>query len=73
MENVVIKIADVVEVVVSTRVSTVTYAEAIGNAQTVVIRGIQVPYLSLQDLILSNQTHRDQDRADVERVRRLLP
>jgi hypothetical protein len=35
--------------------------------------GVQVPYLSLQDLIRSKQTYRDQDRADVERLRRLLP
>ncbi|HEY5811661.1 MAG TPA: hypothetical protein VIT23_03290 [Terrimicrobiaceae bacterium] len=73
VENVVIKIADEVEVDVSTKAWTVTYAEAIGNAQMVVINGIRVPYLSLQDLIRSKQTYRDQDRADVERLRRLLP
>ena len=32
---------------------------AIGNAQTAVIEGVQVPYLSLQDLIRSKQTYRD--------------
>jgi hypothetical protein len=72
-ENVVVKIADEVEVDVSTKAWTVTYAEAIGNAQTVVIEGVQVPYLSLQDLIRSKQTYQEQDRADVERLRRLLP
>ena len=73
VENVVIKIADEVEVDVSTKAWTVTYAEAIGNAQTALIEGVQVPYLSLQDLIRSKQTYQDQDRADVERLRRLLP
>ena len=72
-ENVVVKVADEVEVDVSTKAWTVTYAEAVGNAQTAVIEGVQIPYLSLQDLIRSKQTYRDQDRADVERLRRLLP
>jgi hypothetical protein len=72
-ENVVVKIADEVEVDVSTKAWTLTYAEAIGNAHTAVIGGVEVPYLSLQDLIRSKETYREQDRADVERLRRLLP
>ena len=52
-ENVVVKVADEVEVDVSTKAWTVTYAEAVGNAQTAVIEGVQIPYLSLQDLIRS--------------------
>ena len=72
VENVVVKIADEIEVDVSTRAWTVSYAEAIGNAQTVIIEGVQIPYLSLPDLIRSKQTYRDQDKADVERLRRLL-
>lgn len=32
---------------------------------------IQIPFLSLDDLIRSKLTHRDQDRVDVERRRRL--
>jgi predicted nucleotidyltransferase len=71
-ENVVIKIADEVEVDVSTEAWTVTYADAIENARSAVIGGVRVPYLSLQDLIRSKQTYREQDRADVERLRRLL-
>ncbi len=71
-ENVVIKIADEVEVDVSVRAWTVTYAEAIPNALSVDIEGTRIPYLSLPDLIRSKQTHRDQDRADIERLRRLL-
>lgn len=71
-ENVVIKIADEVEVDVSTQAWTVTYDEAVGNACEVRIEGVRVPYLSLKDLIRSKQTHRLQDQADVERLRRLL-
>jgi Aminoglycoside-2''-adenylyltransferase len=72
-ENAVVKIADEVEVDVTTKAWTVTYAEAIENARSAIIGGVQVPYLSLQDLIRSKQTYREQDRADVERLRRLLP
>ncbi len=72
-ENIVIKIADEVEVDVSTRAWTVTYAEAVPNALRAEVDGVTVPYLSLPDLIRSKQTHRDQDRVDVEMLRRLLP
>ena len=72
-ENIVIKIADEVEVDVSTRAWTVTYAEAFPNALSAEVDGVTVPYLSLPDLIRSKQTHRDQDRVDVELLRRLLP
>ncbi len=72
-ENIVIKIADEVEVDVSTRAWTVTYAEAAPNALKAEVDGVAVPYLSLPDLIRSKQTHRDQDRVDVEILRRLLP
>ena len=71
-ENVVIKIADEVEVDVSTRAWTVTYAEAAPNALKIMVDGVAVPYLSLPDLIRSKQTQRDQDRIDVETLRRLL-
>ena len=73
VENLVVKIADEVEVDVSTRAQKVTYAEAIPNAQYAEIDGVKIPYLSLPDLIRSKQTHRDQDRIDVETLRRLLP
>jgi len=71
-ENVVIKVADEVEVDVSTRAWKVSYVEAIKNACMVEIEGIRIPYLSLHDLIRSKETYRDQDRADVERLKRLL-
>jgi hypothetical protein len=70
-ENIVIKIADEVEVDVSTRAWTVTYAEAAPNALRTEVDGVTVPYLCLPDLIRSKQTHRDQDRIDVESLRRL--
>lgn len=73
LENIVIKIADEVEVDVSTRAWTVTYAEAAPNALTTNVDGVMVPYLSLADLIRSKETYRDQDRVDVERLRHLLP
>jgi hypothetical protein len=71
VENVVVKIADEVEVDVSTSAWTVTYAKAAKNAQSVVIDHVRIPYLSLDDLIRSKLTHREQDHADVERLRRL--
>ena len=70
-ENVVIKIADEVEVDVSTRAWTVTYAEASPNAMSTEVDGVVVRFLSLPDLIRSKQTQRDQDRVDVELLRRL--
>ena len=71
VENVVVKIADEVEVDVSTSAWTVTYAEAVKNAQVAVIDNVRIPYLSLEDLIRSKLTSRDQDRVDVERLGRL--
>ena len=71
-ENVVIKVADEVEVDVSTQAWTMTYAEAFPNALAVEVDGVSIPYLSLPDLIRSKETYRDQDKADIERLRRLL-
>ena len=68
-ENVVVKIADEVEVDVSTRAGKVTYAEAAPHALTTTIADTEVPYLDLATLIKTKQTHRDQDRVDVERLR----
>jgi folate-dependent phosphoribosylglycinamide formyltransferase PurN len=71
-ENIVIKIADEVEVDVSTQAWTVRYSEAVTNALSKEVEGVLVPFLSIEDLIRSKQTHRDQDRIDVEMLRRLL-
>jgi len=70
-ENVVVKIADEVEVDVSTSAWTVTYIDAEPNVQRMTIEGVDIPYLSLPDLIRSKSTYRDQDRIDVERLRKL--
>jgi hypothetical protein len=43
VENVVVKIADEVEVDVSTRASTVSYADAIGTSLKATIEGVEVP------------------------------
>lgn len=72
-ENLVIKIADEVEVDVSTQAWTISYAEAAPNALSKDVEGVMIPFLSVPDLIRSKQTHRDQDRVDVEMLRRLLP
>jgi hypothetical protein len=72
IDNVVVKIADEVEVDVSTRAWTVAYADAIGSAEQVTISGITIPYLDLRTLILSKETHRDQDQVDLVRLRALL-
>lgn len=66
LNNLVIKIADEVEVDVSRRAWTVTYAEAIPNARFEIIDGIRIPYLGLADLIRSKQTYRAKDKLDIE-------
>lgn len=40
-----------------------SYADAIGTADTVTIEGVRVPFLSLEMLIKSKTTCREQDRA----------
>lgn len=71
IENVVIKIADEVEVDVSRQAWKVTYAEALDSAQQVEIHGVQVPFLSLEMLIKSKSTHRERDQVDLVRLREL--
>jgi hypothetical protein len=71
VENIVVKIADEVEVDVSTRAWKVTYADAIGRSLKTSIQGVEVPYLDLQTLIESKRTERDQDKVDIERLRRI--
>ena len=70
-ENIVVKIADEVEVDVSTRAWTVSYADAIRTALRTTIRGVEVPYIDLQTLIKSKSTQREQDKVDVQRLRSL--
>ena len=71
-ENVVVKIADEVEVDVSRQAWLVTYAEAIATAESIEVDGVRVPFLGLEMLIKSKTTYREQDRADLVRLRDLL-
>jgi hypothetical protein len=72
VENVVVKVADEVEVDVSTRAWKVTYDEAVPCAERTVIEGVEIIYADLPTLIASKETYRDQDRVDVARLRELL-
>ena len=71
VENVVVKVADEVEVDVSTRAWKVSYADAIPTALRTTIGGVEVPYLDLATLIASKDTYRDQDRVDVQILREI--
>jgi hypothetical protein len=72
VENVIVKIADEVEVDISTRAWKVTYAEARPSAERIVIEGVEIVYAGLPILIASKETYRDQDRVDVAQLRELL-
>ena len=71
LENVVVKIADEVEVDVSTQAWKVSYEEAVGTSLEMVIEGVRVPYLGFDSLIASKQTYREQDQLDILRLRAL--
>jgi predicted nucleotidyltransferase len=61
---VVIKVADEVEVDVSTHAWKVSYADATGGAREIVVDGVRVPFIGLDELIASKETYREQDRLD---------
>lgn len=71
-ENVVVKVADEVEVDISRTAWKVSYADAKNDIQRVQLDGIEVPYVGLRTLIATKETYREQDKIDVERLRRLL-
>lgn len=71
VENIVVKIADEVEVDVSTRAWKVNYADAAPSALKVTIENVEILYVDLKTLIKSKETYRDQDRVDVARLRNL--
>jgi hypothetical protein len=71
-ENVVVKIADEVEVDVSRTAWKISYEDAVPSSLEIEIDGVNVPYVDLRTLIASKETQREQDRADVVRLRRLL-
>jgi len=68
VENAVVKIADEVEVDVSTRAWKVSYVDAISTSLEATIEGVKVPYVDLQTLIKSKSTEREQDKVDVQRL-----
>lgn len=68
IDNVVVKIADEVEVDVSTRAWTISYTHAVGTALKTTIEDVEIPYLDLQTLIASKRTQRDQDQVDIRRL-----
>ncbi len=71
-ENVVVKVADEVEVDISKSAWKVSYAEAVSDAEHVVIDGVSIPFASLRQLIRSKETYRDIDRADLARLKALM-
>ncbi len=71
-DNVVVKVADEVEVDISKSAWKVSYADAIADAESVKIDGILVPFISLTQLIRSKETYREEDRGDLIRLRKLL-
>lgn len=71
VENIVVKVADDVEVDVSTRAWKVSYADAIGTSLKARIEGVPIPYVDLQTLIESKSSEREQDKVDVRRLRSL--
>lgn len=72
LDNVVVKIADEVEVDVSRSAWKISYDDAIGSAVRVEIDGVNVPYVDLKTLIATKETERERDQADVVQLRRLL-
>jgi hypothetical protein len=71
LENVVVKIADEIEVDVSTQAWKVTYQDALPTAMEIVVDEVRIPYLGLDSLIASKETYREQDRADLLWLRNL--
>jgi len=69
VDNVVITVADEVQVDVSTRAWKVGYDEAHKSALCKTVEGVEIPYIDLKTLIKSKSTHREQDRIDVEYLR----
>jgi hypothetical protein len=68
LENVVVKVADEVEVDISTKAWKVTYAVALADAREVVVENVRIPFLGLDALIASKETYREQDSLDRARL-----
>ena len=67
-ENVVVKVADAVEVDIAKQAWTLSYEEAIRDAHILDVEGVRIIYASLDALIKSKSTYREQDRVDRERL-----
>jgi hypothetical protein len=64
IENVVVKVADEVEVDVSTKAWKVDYVDALPGARQAMVNGVAIPFLGLDALIASKETYREQDAVD---------
>ena len=67
-DNVVVKIADAVMVDVAKQAWTLDYAEAIKDAHTLEAGGVKIIYASLDALIKSKSTYREQDHIDRQQL-----
>lgn len=70
-DNLVVKVADEVEVDVSRRAWKVSYVDAKDSVCYTEIDGVRIPYAGLKSMIASKETYREQDRADLLRLRAL--
>jgi hypothetical protein len=70
-QNLVIKVADEVEVDVSTRAWKVSYEDARDDIVVTTIEGVQIPYLGIKSLLESKSTCREKDQLDAISLRRL--
>jgi hypothetical protein len=70
-DNLVVKVADEVEVDISRRAWKVAYIDARDSVCYAEIDGVRIPYADLKTLITSKETYREQDRADLLRLRAL--
>jgi hypothetical protein len=68
VDNIVVKIADEVEVDVSTRAWKISFADAIGTSLKTTIQNVEIPFVDLKTLIASKRTQRGQDQVDVEHL-----
>ena len=59
------KVVDEITVDISTLAWTVNYRDAEPNIVWEEIQGVQVPFLSLEDLVKSKQTYREKDKWDL--------
>jgi len=70
-DNMVVKVADSVEVDISKKAWTLTFNDAWPSHKEADIAGVNIPYLSLDDLITSKATPRAQDQLDQQFLLRL--